>query len=267
MMINKPIIGVAAAVVVLAAGSWYYLQSRRPAMPTAPATSPLPPPAEPTEPAIQHPVPAGEAAAPTTPLPSLADSDAAMADALAQLAGASAVKDYLLPESIIRHIVVTVDNLPRQKAAVQKRPTGTVAGSFMADGDELHATIDPQNFTRYQPWVAVIGKLNTRQLAALYVHFYPLFQQAYQELGYPNGYFNDRLVQVIDNLLAAPQPTGSIALVRPNVMYTYADPGLESRSAGQKLLMRMGPDNAAVIKAKLTELRAAITAAPPKHST
>jgi len=50
-------------------------------------------------------------------------------------------------------------------------------------------------------------------------------------------------------------------------MYTYADPGLESRSAGQKLLMRMGPDNAAVIKAKLTELRAAITAAPPKHST
>jgi hypothetical protein len=163
--------------------------------------------------------------------------------------------------------VVTVDNLPRQKAAVQKRPTGTVAGSFMADGDELHATINPQNFTRYQPWVAVIGKLNMRQLAALYVHFYPLFQQAYQELGYPNGYFNDRLVQVIDNLLAAPQPTGSIALVRPNVMYTYADPGLESRSAGQKLLMRMGPDNAAVIKAKLTELRAAITAAPPKHST
>jgi Protein of unknown function (DUF3014) len=267
VMINKPIIGVAAAVVVLAAGSWYYLQSRRPAMPTAPATSPLPPPAEPAEPAIQHPVPAGEAAAPTTPLPSLADSDAAMADALAQLAGASAVKDYLLPESIIRHIVVTVDNLPRQKAAVQKRPTGTVAGSFMANGDELHATIDPQNFTRYQPWVAVIGRLNTRQLAALYVHFYPLFQQAYQELGYPNGYFNDRLVQVIDNLLAAPQPIGPIALVRPNVMYTYADPGLESRSAGQKLLMRMGPDNAAVIKAKLTELRAAITAAPPKHST
>ena len=264
-MINKPIIGVAAAVVVLAAGSWYYLQSRHAAMPTAPATATLPPPAEPAEAAIQHPVPEDRAAAAATPLPPLADSDAAMADALGQLAGASAVKDYLLPESIIRHIVVTVDNLPRQKAAVQKRPTGTVAGSFMADGDELHATMDPQNFSRYQPWVAVIGTLNARQLAAVYVRFYPLFQQAYQELGYPNGYFNDRLVQVIDNLLAAPQPTGAIALVRPNVMYTYADPALESRSAGQKLLMRMGPENAAVIKAKLTELRAAITAAPPKH--
>ncbi len=49
-------------------------------------------------------------------------------------------------------------------------------------------------------------------------------------------------------------------------MYTFADPALESRPAGQKLLIRMGPENAAAIKAKLTELRAVITAAPPKHS-
>ena len=71
--------------------------------------------------------------------------------------------------------------------------------------------------------------------------------------------------QVIDNLLATPQPQQPVDLVRPNVMYMYADPGLESRSAGQKLLMRMGPDNAAAIKAKLTELRAAITASAPKR--
>jgi hypothetical protein len=104
-----------------------------------------------------------------------------------------------------------------------------------------------------------------QQVAAVYVHFYPLFQEAYQDLGYPNGYFNDRLVQVIDSLLATPQPAAPIQLVRPNVMYTFADPALESRPAGQKLLIRMGPDNAAIIKAKLTELRTAITAAPPKR--
>jgi hypothetical protein len=125
--------------------------------------------------------------------------------------------------------------------------------------------LNPQNFARYQPMVAVIGKLDMRQLAAVYIRFYPLFQQAYQDLGYPNGYFNDRLVQVIDILLATPQPTGPIALVRPNVMYVFADPALEARPAGQKLLIRMGPDNAAVIKTKLGELRAAVTAAPPKR--
>ena len=266
MMINKPMIGVAAAVVLVTGGVWYYLQSRHAALPRAPVVA-QPAPAEPAaEPAIQHPLPpAQDDSASKVPLPALADSDPALSDALSKVIGASAVKDYLLPENIVRRLVVTIDNLPRQKVAVDKRPTGPVGGSFLAEGDELHATLDPQNFARYQPIVAVVGKLDMRQVAAVYVHFYPLFQQSYQDLGYPNGYFNDRLVQVIDSLLAAPQPAAPIQLVRPNVMYTFADPTLEARPAGQKLLIRMGPDNAAIIKSKLTELRAAITAAPLKR--
>lgn len=263
-MINKPVIGVAVAVLVIAAGTWYYLQSRHAELARVPVQQPVAPP-PPEEPAIEHPLPAGAESAGNVPLPPLADSDGPLRDALAGIAGASAVKDYLLPESIIRHLVVTIDNLPRQKVAVDKRPTSPLAGSFAADGDELHATLDPQNFARYQPLVAVIEKMDVHQLTAVYIHFYPLFQQAYENLGYPNGYFNDRLVQVIDTLLATPQPTGPIALVRPNVMYTFADPALESRPAGQKLLIRMGPDNAAKIKAKLKELRASITAAPLQH--
>lgn len=264
-MINKPAIGVAAAVVVIAAGSWFFLHSRRAVLPRAPAATqqPAEPPAEPT---VQHPLPEGPAdSASKAPLPLLADSDAALRDALGAVAGTGAVKDYLLPENIIRHVVVTIDNLPRQKVAVDKRPTSPAAGSFMADGDELHATVNPQNYSRYRPMVAVISKLDMQQLAAVYVRFYPLFQHAYQDLGYPNGYFNDRLVQVIDSLLATPQPAGPIDLVRPNVMYTFADPALESRPAGQKLLIRMGPDNASAIKTKLMELRAAVTASPPKR--
>jgi Protein of unknown function (DUF3014) len=264
VMINKPMIGVAAAVVVIAAATVYYLHSRNASLPRVQVAATQPPAETTAEPAAMHPLPDGKDSASNGPLPALADSDAPLSDAFAKVVGASAAKDYLLPENIIRHLVVTIDNLPRQKVAVEKRPTSPVAGSFVADGDELHATLDPQNFARYQPMVAVISKTDMQQLAAVYVHYYPLFQQAYQNLGYPNGYFNDRLVQVIDNLLAAPQPAGPIALVRPNVMFTFADPALESRSAGQKLLIRMGPENAAAVKVKLKELRAAITAAPPK---
>jgi hypothetical protein len=264
-MINKPMIGVAAAVIVIAAGTLYFLHVRHSSLPRAQVAAPQPPAEAPTEPATLHPLPEGQGLASKGPLPALADSDAPLSDAIGKVLGASAVKDYLLPENIIRHLVVTIDNLPRQKVAVEKRPTSPVAGSFIADGDELHATLDAKNYARYQPMVEVIGKTDMQQLATVYVRFYPLFQEAYQNLGYPNGYFNDRLVQVIDNLLAAPQPTGPIVLVRPNVMYTFADPALESRSAGQKLLIRMGPDNAAAIKVKLKELRAAITAAQLKH--
>jgi len=119
--INKPMIGVAAAVVVIAAGTWYWLQSRQAPPMRVPATAQqTPPAAEPAEPAIENPLSEGQgAAANQAPLPPLADSDAAISEALSGLVGAPAVKDYLLPESIIRHIVVTVDNLPRPKAAVQ----------------------------------------------------------------------------------------------------------------------------------------------------
>jgi hypothetical protein len=260
--INKPLIGVAIAVVIAAIGGWYYWHSHHAPLPPPPpaAVSTAPPPPGGT---IEHPVPAADAS--KGPLPALDDSDTSFSDALGEAAGGSSVTQYLVPESIIRHLVVTVDNLPRQKVAVDKRPVTPVGGTFKASGDELHATLASQNFQRYEPMVDVIKKVDMQRLDAVYVRFYPLFQKAYQDLGYPTGYFNDRLVQVIDLLLATPQVTGPIELVRPNVMYVFADPALEARPAGQKLLIRMGPDNAAAVKAKLMELRAIIVAAPAKH--
>jgi hypothetical protein len=265
-MVNKPVIVVAAVVLVAGAAIAFYLHNRHSHLPSVPpAAQPALPPA-PAEPAIEHPVPpvSGESG-PKGPLPALGDSDPAMIEALGAVAGGATVAHYLVPDNIIRHIVVTIDNLPRQKVPVDKRPTVLVGGTFLADGDELHATLDPKNFARYEPMVAVIRKLDMQQVAAIYLHFYPLFQRVYQDLGYPNGYFNDRLVQVIDSLLATPQAAGPIGLTRPNVMYTFADPSLEARPAGQKLLLRMGPENASAIKAKLAELRSIVTAAPPKH--
>jgi hypothetical protein len=265
MIINKPIVGVAALIFVLAAGGVYYLRSRNAPLPPAPSAPASTAPAA-AEPGVAHPLPpASGTAAVSGPVPNLADSDSPVRDALAQLSSADAVKDYLIPDDIIRRIVVTIDNLPRQKVAVEKRPTKPIGGTFLAVGDELHATLNQQNFERYKPLVAVIRKLDMQQLGAVYIHFYPLFQQSYQNLGYPTGYFNDRLVEVIDSLLATPEPKGPIRLVRPNVMYTFADASLEARPAGQKLLIRMGPENAQAVKAKLTEFRAVITAGSLKH--
>ena len=264
-MLNKPIIGVAILIFLLAAGGVYYLRSRNPPLPETPVAALVPPPSN-SDSGISHPLPPGGAdAASTAPVPPLAESDMPLRDALAQVAGDDTIKDFLAPQDVIRKMVVTIDNLPRQKVAVEKRPTNPVAGSFAATGDELHATLDQRNFDRYKPMVAAISHVDMKQLGAVYIHYYPLFQESYQNLGYPNGYFNDRLVEVIDNLLAAPEPKQPIQLERPNVMYTFADPALESRSAGQKLLIRMGPENAKAIKAKLTELKAAITAGALKR--
>ena len=63
------------------------------------------------------------------------------------------------------------------------------------------------------------------------------------------------LIEVIDHLLATPELTGTVQLTQPSVFYAFADPTLEERSAGQKVLLRMGNGNAAIVKLKLRELR------------
>jgi hypothetical protein len=109
----------------------------------------------------------------------------------------------------------------------------------------------------------MVEAIDAKKLVAVYVHFYPLFQQAYRELGYPNGYFNDRLVEVIDNLLAAPDTREPVRVVRPKVFYEFAEPELEALPAGQKILIRIGAANASRIKAKLREIRGELTRQAP----
>ena len=62
----------------------------------------------------------------------------------------------------------------------------------------------------------------------------------------------------------APEMKEPIALVQPKILYRYADPALESRSSGQKMMIRMGHENAARLKAKLREVRALVARLPPE---
>jgi Protein of unknown function (DUF3014) len=263
---DKPIVwGAAAAVLVGAALLYYYYYARETVSvaPPAPKTHlPAPPP---SEPAIEHPVPPPAEGATPAPLPALNDSDASIQTALTGVPGSAVLEKFLVPQNLIRHVVATVDNLPRKKVAVELRPIMATAGEFAVAGTADHLTLSTDNFKRYTPFVDLVKSLDVKQLASVYFHFYPLFQQAYEDLGYPTEYFNDRVIEVIDHLLETPDVQGPIELVQPNVMYLYADPKLEALSAGQKTLIRMGGDNAAVIKGKLRELRALLaTHATPR---
>lgn len=211
------------------------------------------------EPPIKNPV---EETPPPQPLPDLANSDPATQEALGGVFG-RALEPFLVPKNIIRHTVVTIDNLPRKKTAVQMWPVKPLGGELTTSGDGEEVTLAASNYQRYEPLIKIVQNTDTAQLAAMYKLYYPLFQQAYVDLGYPEGYFNDRLVEVIDHLLAAPDVKGPVLLRRPSVNYEFVDPELENRSAGQKMMIRIGSQNAAVVKAKLRELRQVIAKQEP----
>jgi hypothetical protein len=181
-------------------------------------------------------------------------------DALTAVFGNSSLAQYVLFDGFVRRVVASVDALPRKSVPQRVLPFKPVPGAFVTAGQAEGLLIARENAARYTPYVRVAEAVDTRQLVAVYVRFYPLFQQVYVELGYPNGYFNDRLIATIDDLLAAPEAPDAVPLTQPKVLYAYADPELEALSAGQKMMLRMGNDNAARIKAKLRDIRRALTA-------
>lgn len=256
-----------ATLAVLAAAIFGFLlwQENRGLEPQLPApeqqaAAPAEPPAQPAEPEILHPVP--EPVAAEEPVPELDESDASFRSAAAEQIGAGAFNALFYPQNIVRRIVVTIDNLPRELVSDRLRPVKPADGAFLIERDGEVTRIADKNAARYTPYVRALEQVNVDGFNKLYVRFYPLFQSAYRELGYPKGYFNDRLVAVIDHMLAAPELEGPVALVQPHVFYRYADPDLESASAGHKLMWRIGSENARRVKTKLREIRAAVATRP-----
>jgi hypothetical protein len=192
---------------------------------------------------------------PGKPLPELKQSDLPMAEVLAKLFSDQKLDRFFILDHFIERFVVMVDNLPRPQLPATHRPLKKTPGKFLAQGERDQLTVAPANYKRYTPLIKMWAALDAAQVVAVYKRLYPLFQQAYQELGYPKAYFNDRLVEVIDHLLVTPQITGPVYLTQPKALYLYADPDLEALSSGRKILLRCGPENAAQIKTLLHEYR------------
>lgn len=248
----------AAALVLGLLAFWLWPRPALPPAPAAPAAEPAgaaptasapPPPASTPSPAT---LPVDDTAvqappAPPTTVAPLAADDASVRQALTGLLGREAVLALLQTDGFAERVVATVDALPRGHAAPRLWPVHPAEGRFTVDGGRIAAA----NEQRYAPFVRMVERLDPAAAAGLYRRLQPQLQAAYENLGYPGRRFDDRLLEVVDHLLATPQPDsppavtltevkGPIAPERPWVRYEYADPALESRSAGQRILLRLG---------------------------
>jgi hypothetical protein len=258
-----PIVWLVLLMVLAASAVFFYLwrqdTSQQPAL-VPPSTQP--PAAAEATPTIRHPIEDAQGAAANPeakPLPALMVSDTTMQNTLADLFGPASLGKVFYEDAIIHRFVTTVDNLPRKTIPSRNLPVKPIAGPLVTSAKDGNVSISADNATRYKPYVQMAESIDAKNLVSAYVHFYPLIQQDYRDLGYPKGYFNDRLIEAIDDLLAAPELTDPLQVVQPKVLYQYADPELEARSAGQKIMIRMGNENVAKVKAKLRDIRRELT--------
>jgi hypothetical protein len=197
------------------------------------------------------------------PLPGLNDSDSIVLAALQQLRGEGLVQ-LLVPQELLRKFVLTVNNLAEGKVIHEYRPIISPPPPFIAEKFSVmiegtaadQERISPNNFQRYEPYVTTLSLIDSDAAVAVYRRFYPLLEEAFNELGLKKPNFHSVLIAAIDNILAAPDGQGDLLLVHPKVFYQYADPALETLPQTHKLILRMGPENARSVKASLRQLRA-----------
>jgi len=277
---------IALVLVVLAAVAWYLYQqdtaeTPEPDVPVPalaePAVEAMPQAATPpvTEPVAPAPMLEPEPVVEEPQLPALGESDPEVLEALQGLAGPDyPVTAYVVEEDVISRAVATVDALGGKQVPGSIQVVQGPGGEFQATDDQQPDNVirndlgdvipqyrlDPANYARYTPYVDMLDAMEPDAIVATYRSWEPLFEEAFGQLGYPDADFTDRLRSLIDELLATPEPQGPVRLIKPEAYYLFADEDLESLTAGQKILLRMGPENAARVKARLREIRAALAA-------
>ncbi len=202
-----------------------------------------------------EPEPAEETdAEPAIQLPSLNASDVFVFNELRGLENGAAVINLLAEDQIIRKFVVFVENISRgafpqtglpYRALGVEMPVRNIDDNLFVMGAAAHA--------RFDQIVDTFVSLDADASMALYRLLSPLFQQAYAEIGFRDSNFDATLRTAINNVLRTSDIEGPYQLVKPSVMYLYADASIENLQEVHKQLIRLGPENTEKLKDKLRE--------------
>lgn len=192
------------------------------------------------------------------PLPPLADSDAFVRERAAGASTRPELSKWLAGEGLVARFVAAVDNVANGESPRANLPELAPHGPFRATSRSGGTFVDARSGSRYDVAAAVFASLDPDACARLHALLLPLFEEAYAELGRPEGSFDDLLARAFRELLDTPVPDGPVALVPRLRSYHFADPALEALSPAQKQLLRMGPGNERAVQAKLRELAAAL---------
>jgi hypothetical protein len=191
----------------------------------------------------------------TEPLPSLNTSDSFVIARLAAMERGASLLRVLAPEDLIRKFVVFVSNVAEGELPLLEYPLRRLDSSFVVtDIDTNLFEMANATHRRFDPLIDILVALDPQQGVSVYRALRPLFQEAYAEIGY-QGSFDAVLVQAIDQILNAPAENGPFQLIKPSVMYLYAESRIEDLTPVQKQLLRLGPENTAKLKSVLPAYR------------
>ena len=214
---------------------------------------PTPEPEPVIEPVVEAPVVEPEVE--VVELPSLSDSDGFLFERLRAIRNGAALIGVLADGQLIRSFVVFVDNVSKGEIPDTNLPYRAMQQEMpVRNLDDNLFVMDEAAYHRFDRVVDILMAVDTEQAMGLYRILKPLFQQAYAEIGYRDVNFDNTLRRAINVVLQYPDVEGPYQLVKPSVMYLYADDTIESLQEVQKQLIRLGPDNREKLETKLRDV-------------
>ena len=246
---------VIAGGVVLLTGIWSPREEPAPAV-TAPP--PEPPPA-PVVTEIEEPAPEPPPLPPEPveePLPRLEESDDAVRDAVGDIPLGTAGQQYLIPGNIIERSASLIYLMAQGDVPYKLLPVSRPKAAFPISDDGTQVVTDPTGFERYDALTQWLQSLDLESLLSSLEWFIPLFREAWSYYGEDPAAFDMAVVMTLDLVIATPEIDLSEArLIRKEAVWIFEDPAIEGLAPIQKQVLRMGPENAEVVKAKAAEAR------------
>lgn len=195
-----------------------------------------------------------EPSGPDIELPTLNDSDTFVLEGLRAMQNGVALVRLLANEQLVRKFVVFVENVSRGGFPQTELPYRAIGQEMPVSNidDDLYV-MDAGAHARFDQVINTFVALDTDQAMSLYRTLSPLFQQAYAEIGFRDVNFDDTLRSALTRVISANVVEGPFQLVKPSVMYLYADSRIESLQAVNKQLIRLGPQNSEKLKDKLRQ--------------
>jgi hypothetical protein len=185
-------------------------------------------------------------------------SDIAVKTAVLVLAKNPEAARLLVDDDLLRRFVVFTNNLSDEELAPNFHLLNAPEKSFRTYQQAGKEWIDAASFKRYTPYAEAFDAMPVERLMRLYNLYKPSILGHYAEIGYPDKNFDITFSDAIDHLLDTPEIPIPVEVFTESVMYKYADTRIENLSAAQKQLLRTGPENMRLIKAKLREIKDAV---------
>ncbi len=204
--------------------------------------------AAPAEPALPEPV--------TPPLPRLSESDDAVRDALGAIPLGTPGQQYLLTSNIIERSSSALYLMAQGDVPYKLIPIARPKISFPISDDGLEVTADPEGFSRYDSLSSWLRQIDIAAIIDALHWFVPLFREAWSFYGDSPEEFDAAVLNTLDAIISTPEIDLSEArLIRKEAVWIYEDPAIEALAPLQKQILRMGPDNALIIKAVAGQTR------------